>query len=1017
MDKSYNFNDYEDKIYEQWEKSGFFNPDNLDLPADAENYAIAMPPPNVTGVLHLGHALENTIMDIETRFQRMNGKKVLLLPGTDHAAVATQAKVEKKLIGEGMPNPRQELGREKLLDIIRDFAEDSKATILKQIRTMGTSCDWSRLSYTFDEARSRAVNQVFVKMYNDGLIEKGYRVVNWSVKGQSTCSDDELEHEEQKAVLYTFKYSPDFPIKIATTRPETKLGDTAVAVNPEDDRYKEYIGREFKVDIGAKKPLMIKIIADPEIDPAFGTGAVGVTPAHSMVDYELKNRHNLELIKVIGEDGRMTAEAGRDYAGLTVTEAREKMVGWLKDKGLMEKEEEIVHNIGKSDRFKDIVEVIPMEQWFVMVNKIIPGRGKTLKDLMREAVTTGLNGDKGKTIKINPERFEKQYLHWIDNLRDWCISRQVWWGHRIPVWYRANAESRMSNVELNFRNREMYDLIKSGKKTVETRALNPEEPDRYFGKIKTGDDITLNYIENDKIFESIRVKIGKAVKFKNSDELFDKYNANIIYPGKSKDDIAEFWKKIPGYAEKIEKNGIIALEIETVKNSSFDIRHSTFETYVGEQPPEGEGWVQDEDTLDTWFSSGLWTFSTLGWPDATDDFRQYHPTAWMQMGYEILFFWMARMILMSTYALADIPFRDVYIHGMLRDKNGNKFSKSLGNGIDPIEVAKQYGTDALRFSLISGNTPGNDSRYYEEKVESARNLVNKLWNVARYILQTADGRQRMAGINFDKLVLSDKWILSELDSAIEAVTNHLSTYNFSLAGEELRDFTWSKLADWYIEATKFDNSPEKDKVLLYVLENILKLWHPFIPFVTEKIWEEMGRKDLIVAEWPRKNDEIEKFSEEGVKNDFETIKSIIESIRNARAENKVEPGRKIKALIYAGGKAGLIRENEALIRGMRTGIGDIEISEAKASRPEKAIFAPVGDTEVYLLGAVDEEKERKRLRESIGRLEQLINMTENKLADNNFMERAPQPIIDKEKNRLKEFGAEKEKLEKQLRSF
>jgi valyl-tRNA synthetase len=1015
MDKSYSFKDIEDKIYKNWEEKGLFNPDNLDLGDDAERYAISMPPPNVTGVLHLGHALENSIMDIETRFQRMQGKKVLLLPGTDHAAVATQAKVEKKLIEEGIKNPRKELGREKLLKKIKEFAEDSKSTILKQIRTMGTSCDWSRLAYTYDETRCEAVNKVFVKMYNDGLIEKGYRVVNWSVKGQSTCSDDELEHEERQTMLYTFKYSADFPISIATTRPETKLGDTAVAVNPDDERYKEYIGQEFTVNIGAKAPLKIKVIADEEIDLEFGTGAVGVTPAHSMIDFDLKNKHNLELIKVIGEDGRMTEEAGSEYAGLTTLEAREKLVEWLKSKGLMEKEEEIVHNVGKSDRFKDVVEVIPMEQWFVMVNKEIPGKGKSLKDLMRSVVTSGLNNDKTKTIKITPERFEKQYLRWIDNLRDWCISRQVWWGHRIPVWYRSTVDNSQLTINnsLNFRDRLMFDLIKEGKKTIETRALNPEEKDRYFGDIKAGDILDLKYIEDDKTIEEFKVKVKRASAYKNTEEMLMTEEIETIWPGKNQGELIEFQKSISGYKEKIEKNGIIALEIEMIHDQ---------EIYVGENAPEGEGWIQDEDTLDTWFSSGLWTFSTLGWPEETEDFKKYHPTAWMQMGYEILFFWMARMILMSVYVLDDIPFKDVYIHGILRAKDGRKFSKSLGNGIDPIEVAHQYGTDALRLSLILGNTPGNDSRYYEEKVESARNLINKLWNISRYILlnspstSTGQAKEQATNNKFDKekLSLSDKWILSELEVLIETVTNHLEQYNFSMAGEELREFTWNKLADWYLEATKFDESTEKEKVLNFVLENLLKLWHPFIPFVTEKIWEEMGNTNLITSEWPKTSSLPLPRGRTG--GGFEIIQSIITAIRNARAENKVEPSRKVKAVIYAGKHAGLIEDNEALIKGMRTGILDIEIKEAGAKH-EKAIFVAVGDIEIYLLGAIDEEKEKKRLRESIERLEQLIAMTEKKLADKSFVERAPQPIVDKEKSRLEEFGVEKGKLIEQLENL
>ncbi|MFH1255072.1 MAG: valine--tRNA ligase, partial [bacterium] len=712
LPKTYNPADCEDAIYDRWEKSGFFNPDKL----DGEPYSIMMPPPNVTGVLHLGHALENSLMDIMARYQRMRGKKVLLLPGTDHAAVATQAKVEKLLVEQGMKNPRQELGREKLLEKIKEYAEESKATILKQIKKMGTSCDWSRLAYTFDEIRGRAVNEIFIKMYNDGLIYRGNRVVNWSVKGKSTCSDDELVHIERPAKLYTFKYAADFPIAVATTRPETKLGDTAVAVNPKDKRYKRYVGKIFTVDVGAEKPLKIKIIADENVEIDFGTGAVGVTPAHSMIDFEMYEKQKaksdpIALISVIGDDGKMTEAAGKGYAGLGVLEAREKFVNYLKKNGLLEKEEDITQNVGTSDRFGDAVEVLPMTQWFIDVNKKIPGKNGNLKDLMRNAVTIGHNNDKNQKINITPERFEKVYLNWIDNLRDWCVSRQIWWGHRIPVWY--NGE----------------------------------------------------------------------------------------------------------------------------------------EIHVGEEKPGGEGWQQDEDTLDTWFSSGLWTFSTLGWPERTEDLKIFHPTDWMQMGYEILFFWMARMILMSTYALDQIPFKSVYIHGMLRNESGKKFSKSSGNNIDPIAIAEKYGTDALRLSVIGGIAPGNDSKFYEEKVEGARNLVNKLWNIARYIITNFQFSIFNYQLSSENFTLADKWILGKLENLIKQTAENLEKYEFSQAMENLRAFTWDDLADWYLEISKFEKG--KDEILYFILENLLKLWHPFAPFVTEKIWSGMGRdKLLMVEEWP-----------------------------------------------------------------------------------------------------------------------------------------------------------------------
>jgi len=885
MTKAYSSSEHEGAIYKKWEESGFLNPDNL----EGEPYSIMMPPPNVTGVLHLGHALENSIMDIMARYQRMNGKKVLLLPGTDHAAVATQAKVEKILVEKGIKNPREELGRENLLHEIRNYAENSKATILNQIRKMGTSCDWSRLAYTFDEARNRAVNEVFVRMYQDGLIYRGFKVVNWSVKGQSTCSDDELEHVERKAKLYTFKYAKDFPIEIATTRPETKLGDTAVAVNPNDERYQKYLGKIFVIDVGAQNPLEIKIIADENVDPEFGTGALGVTPAHSIVDFEMYEKMKAKsdaigLIPVIGTDGKMTKEAGKKYEGLTVIEAREKFVEWLKQEGLFIKEEEIIQNVGTSDRFKDVVEALPMTQWFVDVNKIIPNRDKSLKDLMREVIEKGLNNDEKQKINITPERFQKVYFNWINNLRDWCISRQIWWGHRIPVWYKKEQD-------------------KENKKTEDV--------------------------------------------------------------------------------------------------------------YVGVEPPKGDAWIQDEDTLDTWFSSGLWTFSTIGWPNLESrDLSCFHPTNWMQMGYEILFFWMARMILMSTYALKEIPFKDVYIHGMLRDEKGNKFSKSAGNSIDPIEIIDKYGTDALRLSLLLGVTPGNDLKFYYEKIEGARNFVNKLWNIARYVLQNVEDNSRSSDIDFQDCTAADCWILNSMQNLIKEVRNDIEKYNFSQAGEKMRDFTWNDFADWYLEVSKFEKNNSKKNILIKILKDLLKLWHPFIPFVTEKIWESVDDNGLLLIEkYPQSHDYNISFSRVELKEEFELIKEIITSIRNARSENKVEPGKKIKALIFSPNNERLIQSNASLIKNMRTGIEELELVQ-KNVKIEGAIYIVIADVEICLIGAVDEEKEKARINKEVERLEKFITVLKNKLNNQEFIQKAPAKIIETEREKLIQAETELSSLKK-----
>jgi valyl-tRNA synthetase len=876
--KAYEPAQFEDDIYRSWEQSGFFNPDNL----SGEPYSIMMPPPNVTGVLHLGHALENSLMDTMIRYQRMRGKKALLVPGTDHAAIATQAKVEKILQDQGIKNPRAELGREGLLGKVREYAEESKATILKQIKKMGTSCDWSRLAYTFDEERSRAVNEVFVNMYNDGLIYRGHRVINWSVKGQSTCSDDELIYVDREAKLYTFKYSKDFPITIATTRPETKLGDTAVAVNPADERYQQYIGQTFTVDVGAEKPLAIKIIADQNVEKDFGTGALGVTPAHSAIDYEMHEKQKalgvpIGMIQVIDENGKMMASAGAGYAGLSVLEAREKFVAWLDQQGLLEKTEDITQSVGTSDRFGDVVEALPKTQWFIDMNRVIPARGKSLKDLLREAVTTGHNGDPEQTVRISPERYENIYLKWLDGLRDWCISRQIWWGHRIPVWYRTKADK-------------------------------------------------------------------------------------------------------------------------------------TVETYCGHEAPSGEGWEQDEDTLDTWFSSGMWTFSTLGYPNETVDLKTFEPTSWMQMGYEIFYLWMVRMIMMSTYAIDQIPFKNVYIHGILRDEHGKKFSKSSGNNIDPLEVIGKYGTDALRLSVMTGIAPGNDSKYYVEKVEAGRNLVNKLWNITRFVATSYGFDKKYfegASTIGAKATDADFWILNKFQDLVREVTDDFERYQFSQAQEKLRVFTWDDLADWYLEASKFEKSEAKQAVLNYIIYNLLKLWHPFIPFVTEVIWREiLGEEMLLVAHWP--TDYSIK-----VETDFETVIDIVKSIRNARSENKVEPAKKVKAVIYGGSRTDFLANQAVLIKNLKTGIEEIEILE-KGEKLADAIYIAVGEVEIQLLGAIDKEKELERIKKEIIEKEKFVTSLANKLANEEFVRNAPEKIVNLEKAKLETAQGELNKLKEKL---
>ncbi|MFA6295145.1 MAG: valine--tRNA ligase [Candidatus Paceibacterota bacterium] len=732
--KPYDSQNTEDRIYKTWEESGFFNPDKLpENNKEGEPFSMVLPPPNVTGLLHMGSALMLAIEDIMIRYARMNGKRTLWVPGTDHAAIATQSVVEKN-IQKKEGKSRHDLGREELLKRIEEFAKQSHDTIVTQMRKMGCSIDWSREAFTLDEKRNFAVRTAFKKMYDEGLIYRGYRVVNWDSKGQTTISDDEIEHETCKTKLYTFKYSKDIPISISTTRPETKLGDTAIAVHPEDPRYKEYIGKEYDA-VFAGEAIHLKVIADNSVEKEFGTGALGVTPAHSSIDWEMSQRHNLPLKQVINEYAKMMVGSD-DIKGKKVIEAREAVVTWLKNEGLLEKEEEIEHNISVAERTGGVIEPLPKLQWFVAVNKEFKRNGKsvTLKSLMTEAVSSG-------GIKIVPDRFEKIYFNWIENLRDWCISRQIWYGHRVPVWY----------------------------------------------------------------------KIGQNAKCKTS-------------------------KIVIGQSEKEE-----------------------VEVFCGvEAPKEGEGWVQDEDTLDTWFSSGLWTFSVLGWPEDTDDFKRYHPTTILETGSDIIFFWVARMILMSTYFLDEVPFKTVYLHGLVRDAKGRKISKSLGNNIDPLDIIAKFGADAVRMSLIVGVGPGNDSKLGEDKVKAYKLFANKVWNVARFIFTNTEGTEFVS--DFTDFSKADQALQKELADMVKDITSDFDNFRYYLAAEKLYHYTWHRFADDILEESKkvFSNGSSEEilsrkQFLLHAFEIILKVLHPFMPYITEEIWTEMpikGKKMLIIESWP-----------------------------------------------------------------------------------------------------------------------------------------------------------------------
>lgn len=734
----------EDRIYELWEKSGFFNPDTLpERNKKGEPYSIVLPPPNVTGTLHMGHAAMLAIEDIMVRYKRMQGFKTLWLPGTDHAAIATQSKVEKE-IEKKEGKRRQDLGREEFLKRVDAFAQASHDTIVNQVRKMGASIDWSREAFTLDDKRTRAVRTAFKTMHDLGLIYRGHRIVNWDPKGQTTISDDEIVYKEEKTTFYYFKYGP---FTIGTARPETKFGDKYVVMHPDDARYAEYTHGQ-KIDLEwINGPITATVIKDTSIDMEFGTGVMTITPWHSNVDFDIAERYKLDKEQIIDSYGKLLPVAG-EFAGMKLSEARPKIVEKLRAKGLVAKEEQYTHNVATAERTGGLIEPQIMNQWFIAVNKpfkipssnipgIKSGQEVTLKEIMKHAVESG-------AIKIIPERFEKVYYHWIDNLRDWCISRQIWYGHRVPVWYKGAEIS-------------------------------------------------------------------------------------------------------------------IGLEAPSGEGESAD---------------SCSAWTQDEDTLDTWFSSGLWTFSTLGWPDRTEDLKVFHPTAVLETGYDILFFWVARMVLMTGCLIGDVPFKTVYLHGLVRDGKGRKMSKSLDNIIDPLDMIAKYGADATRLSLIIGTGPGNDMKLSEDKVKGYKNFSNKLWNITRFVISTAEGERydreaNKAVFSAEKIAFdadfkdwtpADAAHLKKLNDLIAEISTEMEEYKFYLVGEKLYHYAWHEFADLILEESKpiiagTDRVVMISRIqfLLRALRTIVQALHPFIPYVTEEIWGEIGegKSLLIVEEWPK----------------------------------------------------------------------------------------------------------------------------------------------------------------------
>ena len=864
LPKIYEPKKYEDETYQRWEASGFFTPR---IKKGKKPFVIVMPPPNVTGELHLGHASTLAFEDLMIRYHRMLGEPTLWVPGTDHAGIATQNKVERLLAKEG--KTRQDLGREDFLKKVWEYKEASQDAIKKQIRKMGASCDWQRERFTLDEGFSMAVKTMFVNMYHDGLIYRGYRIVNWCPRCQSTLADDEVNYVKSRGKFYYFKYGP---LIIGTARPETKYLDNVIIIHPDDERYQNYVGQTITLP-WLSGEIKARVIADPIAKMDFGSGAMTITPGHSFEDFELARKYNLPVIKMIDEQGKMTAANG-PYAGLTTAEAREKFVEILKERGLLHAVDDAYeHNLSTCYRCDTPIEPLPSEQWFVAVDKPVKSLGN--KSLKAKAIEVVAKGE----IKIMPARFTKIYFNWLNNLHDWCVSRQLWWGHQIPVWYT---------------------------------------PD---------------------------------------------------------------------------KRPIVALSEEEARAIAGT-----------------EFLSQDKDTLDTWFSSALWTFGVFGWPDKTADLKYFHPTTVLETGYDILFFWVARMILMTTYALSDVPFTHVYLHGLVRDKLGRKMSKSLGNGIDPLVVAEKYGTDAVRLSLVIGASPGKDVRLSEEKIAGFRNFVNKLWNISRYIMGVVD-------VDIKKPVpraktLADRWLLSRLSTTVKEVTEQLNNFEFSAAGQTLYDFTWSDLADWYVEISKIEKN--KDELLFYALETTIKLWHPFTPFVTEQIWRTMHSQGmLMVAPWPKAE---KKYLDKNVEQSFGLIKSIITAVRNLRADYQLPPKRKIALYLIAGDKTELIKSQARVIEKL-SGASGLTIISSAVDKPAKSLATLAGDIEIFIPadGLINFDKEKKRLEKELLNLDKYIKSGERKFNQSDFAVKAPAEIVKAEKIKLTEAQTRLNRLKQQLK--
>ncbi len=886
IEKAYEAGKYEDQTYAKWEKSGLFRPKII---KGKKPFVIAMPPPNATGTLHLGHATMLAVEDIMIRYHRMQGEPALWIPGTDHAGIATQNRVEKLLAEKGQT--RQSLGREAFLKEVEKFVETSRATIRKQIRKMGSSCDWSRERYTLDEGLNKAVREIFVRMYRDGLIYRGNRIVNWCVRCSSTLADDEVEFREEKTKFYYFRYGP---VVIGTARPETKFLDKIIVAHPDDKRYQKHFNKTFSIP-WIDGEIEATFIADKSADPGFGTGAMTLTPAHDFIDFEIARKHKLPVIQIIDEKGNFTNAVGPEFAGKSAREMRETIVQKLADRGLLERtDENYLHNLSVCYRCGTPIEPLISKQWFVDVSKPIIKDDQKILSLKQKATAVV----KQEQIQIVPDRFNKIYFNWLKNLRDWCISRQLWFGHQIPVWYCHGGQ----------------------------------KPD-----------------------DRQKQSAGQQPKCKNP-IVQTKVPANCPHCGS--------------------------------KNLK-----------------------QDPDTLDTWFSSGLWTFSTLGWPEKTKDLQYFHPTSVLETGYDIIFFWVARMILMTTYALHEIPFKKVYLHGLVRDRHGKKMSKSAGNGIDPLDMIEKFGTDAVRLSLVIGTSPGNDFRLYEEKIAGYRNFVNKIWNSARFALLNLPEKQKNSGFSTKSIkTIADHWIVSKLQQLIKEVTTDIENDRLGEAGVKIYDFTWGQYCDWYLEISKGEQiTPE---VLLHVLKNLLRLLHPFVPFVSETIWQKLGEKKMLMGEsWPVYNSKLVFKKEE---KQFEIVKGIITGIRRIRAENNLEPAKKINAAIHAGKWLKLIEHKKAAIMRLAR-LEKLDIS-AKGPKIADAIWKYINGIDIYIPVAdlFDIAKETEKLQHELETTRQKIDQLQKRLANTAFLQKAPAEIVTKEKQAFTDLQKNLKALERKI---